>query len=575
MGSLDKETSMDIQFYPTPVSLGVKAFNTFKNRSITRLLEPQAGRGDLVDVVHERASGRYSKVEVDCCEIDFNNQAILREKKYRIVGHDFLSYRGACIYSHILMNPPFASGVRHVFHAWDLLFHGELVAILNAETIRNPYTKERRFLVDIIEQHGAVEFITEAFMSPDTQRQTSVEVAIIHLEKKSNFKEEFIDNLKKEKVKEKMIAIDIEVPKDLVVTKSKIQNMVIAFECAVDAAKSAAKGNARANYYANMLGRSITDETTNCHDSESCVKSVSSELNEVYLKLKERAWSSVFRSTEVLDRLSSQAQKRLESEFSSICDLEFTVDNIYGFLTGLVEQQASIQIEMICDVFDMISKYHPKNRAYYQGWKSNQRHRVNAYRILMTRFIIPANRRDYYTWSNNLAWDDQQMFTDFDKVFSMLDGQHHKTPYGVVNLFSDKYKELSNGERCSSDYFDIRFYPKAGTFHIFPKREDLIDRLNRIVGKQRAWLPQDGQDGSTGFWEQYEKAEAVTGRMDLSSLNSWSLNYGSDSEKERESNKLLEQHEMALERMGIMFDGNSAITYQRDDEGKIPLLMAS
>ena len=94
--------------------------------------------------------------------------------------------------------------------------------------------------------------------------------------------------------------------------------MVIAFECAVEAARSAAKANARANYYANMLGRSITDETTNCHDSESCVKSVTSELNEAYLKLKERAWSSVLRSTEVLDRLSSQAQKRLESEFASI-----------------------------------------------------------------------------------------------------------------------------------------------------------------------------------------------------------------------------------------------------------------
>ena len=566
---------MDNQFYPTPVSLGVKAFNKFKNRRITRLLEPQAGRGDLVDVVHELASGRYSKVEVDCCEIDFNNQAILREKKYRIVGHDFLSYRGACLYSHILMNPPFAFGVQHVLHAWNLLFHGELVAILNAETIRNPYTKERRFLVDIIEQHGSVEFVSEAFMSPDTQRKTPVEVAIIHLEKESNFKAEFIDNLKKEKVEEGMRADDIEVPKDLVVPKSKIQNMVIAFECAVEAARSAAKANARANYYANMLGRSITDETTNCHDSESCVKSVTSELNEAYLKLKERAWSSVLRSTEVLDRLSSQAQKRLESEFASICDLEFTVENIYGFLQGLVEQQGTIQIEMICDVFDMISKYHPENRAYYQGWKSNQKHRVNAYRVLMTRFIIPANRRDYYSWSNSLAWDDQQMFTDFDKVFAMLDGQHHSTPYGVVNLFCDKYKELSSGERCSSDYFDIRFYPKAGTFHIFPRRKDLIDRLNRIVGKHRAWLPQSDQDGSTGFWEQYDKAEAVTRRMDLSRLNLWRLNHGSDGEKEREATQLLEQHEMALERLGIDFDGSNAITDQRDDERKIPLLKAS
>lgn len=555
---------MDNQFYPTPASLAIKAFNKFKSRNITRLLEPQAGRGDLVDVVHEIASGRHNKIEVDCCEIDFNNQAILRQKKYRIVGHDFLSYRGACLYSHIFMNPPFATGVQHVLHAWNLLFHGELVAILNAESLRNPCSKERRFLVDIIEQHGSVEYVSEAFMAPDTKRKTSVEVAIIHLEKESNFKAEFIDSLKREKTDAGISMDDIEVPRDLVVPKSKIQNLVVAFECAVDAAKSAAQANARSNYYANMLGRSITDETTNSQDSENCVKSVTCELNEAYLKLKERAWSSVLRSIEVLDRLSSQAQRRLESEFSSICDLEFTVENIYGFLQGLFVQQETIQIEMICDVFDMISKYHPENRAYYQGWKSNQKHRVNAYRVLMTRFIIPANRRDYYSWANSLAWDDQQMFTDFDKVFAMLDGQHHKTPYGVVNLFCDKYKELSNGERCSSDYFDIRFYPKAGTFHIFPRRKELIDRLNRIVGKHRAWLPQREQDGSTGFWEQYDKAEAVTRQMDLKRLNSWRLNHGSDGEKEREANKLLEQHEMALEKLRIDYDGSNAIADQRD-----------
>lgn len=553
---------MDNQFYPTPKSLAIKAFNKFKNQRITRLLEPQAGRGDLVDVVNELVSDRFTKVEVDCCEIDFQNQAILRAKKYRIVGHDFLSYRGACLYSHIFMNPPFATGVQHVLHAWKLLFHGELVAILNSETIRNPFSKERRFLVDIIEQYGSVEFILEAFMSPDTQRKTMVEVAIVHLEKQSNFKAEFIDSLKKEKMGESDISDDIAVPKDLVVPKSKIQNMVIAFDCAVEAAKSSAQANARAHYYANRLARSITDETTNTHDSEACVKSVTSELNEAYMKLKERAWSSVLRSTEVLDRLSSQAQKRLESSFASICDLEFTVPNIYGFLQGLVDQQVTIQVEMICDVFDMISKYHPENRAYYQGWKSNQKHRVNAYRVLMTRFILPADRRDYYSWSPKLAWDDEKMFSDFDKVFAMLDGQHYETPYGVVNLFSDKFKELCRGERCSSDYFEVRFYPKAGTFHIFPKRKDLIDRLNRVVGKHRAWLPQAEQDASPSFWEQYDKAEAVTRRMDLRRLDTWRLLNGSDADKDRQANLLLEQHSIALEALDIVFDGSPTITDQ-------------
>tara|TARA_R110001583_G_scaffold7080_2_gene35224 strand:- start:2241 stop:2423 length:183 start_codon:yes stop_codon:yes gene_type:complete len=35
------------EFYPTPKSLAIKAIGKFKNKIVTRLLEPEAGRGDL------------------------------------------------------------------------------------------------------------------------------------------------------------------------------------------------------------------------------------------------------------------------------------------------------------------------------------------------------------------------------------------------------------------------------------------------------------------------------------------------------------------------------------------------
>jgi hypothetical protein len=59
----------------------------------------------------------------------------------------------------------------------------------------------------------------------------------------------------------------------------------------------------------------------------------------------------------------------------------------------------------------------------------------------------------------------------------------------------------------SSDYFDVRYYPGAGTIHFFPRSKTLVDRLNRLVGRHRQWLPQDGELVPDAFWLQYEMAE--------------------------------------------------------------------
>jgi hypothetical protein len=64
-----------------------------------------------------------------------------------------------------------------------------------------------------------------------------------------------------------------------------------------------------------------------------------------------------------------------------------------------------------------------------------------------------------------------------------------------------------------STYFDVRFYPGVGTIHFYPTNKAIIDRFNRLVGKERQWLPQDDTQASKAFWEQYDSAEKVTRKM--------------------------------------------------------------
>ena len=124
------------QFYPTPADLGRLAWSKFQNKNFVRVLEPSAGDGALM-VVMPNWNDRYrSRPPVDVLEIDVTKHPLLREKGLNVVGLDFLQFQNGSCYSHIILNPPFSHGVHHVLKAWDIIWDGEVVAILNAETLQ-------------------------------------------------------------------------------------------------------------------------------------------------------------------------------------------------------------------------------------------------------------------------------------------------------------------------------------------------------------------------------------------------------------------------------------------------------
>lgn len=170
----------DLQFYPTPKELAQRAWALFKNKHFTRILEPSAGNGDLADArpwENERYYRGAAPI-IDCCEIDVTKHATLRDKGYQVVGLDFLQFGNAAIYSHIILNPPFANGAAHVLKAYESMWDGEIVAIINADTIRNPFSRDRQMLVSLVEQFGSYEIIEGAFAVPDAERKTDVDVAL-------------------------------------------------------------------------------------------------------------------------------------------------------------------------------------------------------------------------------------------------------------------------------------------------------------------------------------------------------------------------------------------------------------
>lgn len=587
----DSGSIADLQFYPTPQDLAKRAWAKFKNRNIIRLLEPSAGDGALAAVGSDREDRYYSnrRTDIDCCEIDLSKHAALKEHGFNVVGLDFMQFASASAYSHILMNPPFREGVRHVLKAWSLLWNGEIVAIINAESIKNPYSKERQMLVSLIDKHGEVEFIESAFAGPDARRPTEVEVALVYLRKEADYKLDIVgtilEDLRRDSTEDESLAKGFMEHQAVALPASVIENTVLAFNAAVKAMREEVFAEARAGYYAALLGDTMAVRNGDAGKShkDNSIGQVQKTLMNRYIDLKDRAWSGILRSSNVTSRLSSNAQRHVESEFESIKKLEFTVSNIYGFLCGIVESQGEMQLQMACDIFDKFTLFHSENMVFFKGWKSNDRHRTCGMRLKTTRIVLPGHKTESY--SHGLPFETCRMLKDFDLVFAMLDGRR-EPEYGLNQACSDHFNEIRRGARISSSYFDVRYYPGAGTLHLFPSNKDLIDRLNRLVGKRRQWIPPEGERVSDAFWLQYDQAEKFDKEIRsevakaIPSRNYWyspldRMFHGSEAEKEAARQIVDTAITTVLERHGINVDFQIGPSSQQPGQHQIPLLEAA
>lgn len=573
----------NLQFYPTPPDLARRVWKKFKS-DFVRILEPSAGNGDLL---HNHTFGyeweRRGAPGIDCCEIDVSRHATLRANNFNVVGLDFLQYGSGAHYSHIIMNPPFADGAKHVLKAWDILWDGEIAAIVNAETIRNPYSRERQFLAKLIEAHGEVEFVEGAFAVGEAERKTDVDIAIVYLRKRANA-DSIVGDLLAELRRDTNadgLADQYKEFNALTLPNSAVENLVIAFDAAVQSMRDSVFSEARAGYYASLLGATMAERSGEMEKKSTKVSAewVQKQIGERYLDLKDRAWTNILRSSNITSRLSSAVQRRLENEFEQIKQLEFTVSNIYGFICGLIDQQGKLQIDMICDVFDQICKFHSENAVWFKGWKSNDRHRAGL-RIKTTRFILPGHKVE--SWNRDLSWDSRRLLADFDKVFAMLAGDHGP-PMGLEAAFSMNFEALKRGARVRSSYFEVRFFPGAGTIHFFPRDKKLIDRLNRVVGRHRAWLPPEGAKVSDAFWLQYEQAEKfdreVQAEINRAHKGSyWDHPLHKVHRPIEESAKALEAIDEAVTR--VLEKHGISVEYQIEDQpatnrGQLPLLAAA
>lgn len=465
----------------------------------------------------DRAREKFSHLsEVSAVEINIEHHASLRELDVKVIGYDFLQVSSLATVGHVIMNPPFAEGVKHVLHAWDLVYDAEIVAIVNAESIKNPYSQDRVRLLELIEKHGTVEFLQSQFVN-DVERTTEVEVALIYLEKvpsKYLDMDALLAGLRKGD--SHMSELDPAVCNALALPSNFINDTCYRFEQAVEAARKASEAEAIADHLMGGIGLTLEDMQAkgvgnDFRESTGSVrKSANDEFRKRYDDLKKRAWAQIIRSSLLTEKLSNQARRKIEATSQSIYELEFCISNVHGFLAGVIGSLGEIYQDMVCDLFDTIIERSSDNVVFYRSWKSNQKHRIGV-RIRKTRFIIP--RFSVSNYGGSLEYESRHFLADIDKVFGYLHGITEAYD-GLVNGFERNH--VLGGDRIATKFFDFRYYKGAGTIHFYPKSEAVVEKINLFVGKLRRWIPGDFSEANQDFQTQYDKGETLTKEyMDL------------------------------------------------------------
>ncbi len=471
------------QFYPTPRELLEIIFHDTDWKEISTILEPSAGNGDICDYMIEKA-GEYPhynrSLDIDCIEINRNRQAMLKGKGYRVIYDNFLDFQTYKQYDLIAMNPPFAEGEKHLLKALEIQKNGgNIMCILNAETLKNPYTNERKLLMRKLKEYGAVvEYRQSAFSQAEIR--TDVEVAVIKVSIPQPEDVSYIfEQLRKSP---KYAEAERHYEQTDVAANDIVEAIISQYEMELEAGIRLLR-----EYHAMepKIMSSFDRESYKVPVISMKVCDGEASINRYVEAVRRKYWSALFRNPKFTRGMTSEMQSGYLAKVSRLENYDFNKYNIRTIQIEMLSHMTRGIEKCIVDLFDELSYRHSmgceKNIHYFNGWKTNRAWIINK------KVIIPVYDVFSDIWHKfRYSYSVTQKLYDIEKVFDYLAGM----PSGDSSLLyilrrSEDEQESKNIE---FRYFICNFY-KKGTCHIVFKDEELLKKFNIFGARQKGWLP--------------------------------------------------------------------------------------
>jgi len=539
-------------FYPTPGHLIEKMLFSLDFNRIKSILEPEAGKGDIIEKIKEKEgcmSDRWSKFsfDIDCIEQDENLRHILKGKGYRLVHNDFLTYDTMKEYDLIIMNPPFSNGCKHLLKALGMQKRngGAVVCLLNAETLRNQCNNDRVMLARLLEEYGAdIEYIKNAFT--DAERKTDVEIVLIKVQLPEVKRQSFIfDGLKKTQEQREYK----ETESACLAENDLFNSIVNQYKLEVEAGIKLIK-----EYYAMspyILSAFCKDEKTGeITQKGGCILDLDLSTNDKgkyrnqlsingYIReVRGKYWNALFQNEKFIGQLTGNLRHDFYNRLEDLKDYDFSLYNIFELKIEMQKNVVSGVEDTIIALFDELSHKHywdkdnSSNIHYYNGWKTNKSWYINE------KVIIPLSAWDtiWNQFSVN-KYTIVEKLQDVEKCFNYLDsGLTDAIDLKETLEFSQEYGETRN---IMLKYFNITFY-KKGTCHITFTNPEILKKFNIFGSQKKGWLP------------------PAYGKKKYKDMTAEEKTVVNEFEGEKEYNKVMNNTKYYL------FDGNSSMNFLED-----------
>lgn len=487
-------------YYPTPIHLINKMLSGIDFKQIQSVLEPSAGDGNLIEQVKNKLKYSHSygynkeyNFDLDTIEINDNLRYILQGKGYRIVNDDYLSYNSYKRYDLIIMNPPFESGDKHLLKAISMQ-PSKIVCLLNAETLKNPYSNIRKDLLRKLEELNAnIEYIQNAFY--DAERKANVEIALIKIDiPKLKDDSIILSNLKQKE--QYRIKNESSYVSDQLVSSDYIKGIIEQYNYEVQAGlKLIDEYNAMQPLLINSFDKDYfsrspilklslerKDDDNNCSLANSYIKQV-----------RVKYWWALFNNKEFMGLFTNNLRQKYVNKINKLKDYDFSFYNIYTIRIELSKEMVKGVEDTILALFDEFSHKHywydetSKNIHYFNGWKSNSCFKINK------KVIIPLQGyRDLeYSWGGfkPTHYDVIDKLMDIEKVFNYLSvGTNINVEDIDLKQVLEFAQNYGDSKKIKTRYVTIDFY-KKGTAHLTFNNEDLLHRFNIFGSQSKNWLP--------------------------------------------------------------------------------------
>ena len=465
------------EFYPTPYHIALQMLSeTYLTRS-HEILEPSAGRGDLVDAIHKcvEEHSRYDKNRnnVDVIEIDDGLRNVLRGKGERVVHDDFLTFATRKRYDFIIMNPPFSNGDEHLLYALKFVKQGgTVICLLNEETLLNPYTNRRKQLKKQLDGWNAdIGYLGNVFHNAD--RPTGVGIALVKVNRPEE-QEGFsilLDDLKRDEQKEQ--------------EKRQADNWLIdsdPIQAAIQQYRFEEKAglNLIREYEALLpyMKKSLVNE------SYTPLIEIKTTPNTYVEETRYKYWEALFAMPEFTKQLTRNLYEKLNERLDEFRHYDFTEVNILALQAELSRNVIAGVKDTIMHLFDELSYKHSwskdsdRNTHYFDGWKTNKAWKINK------KVIIPLNLYGSYGLNE---YETFRRVNDIEKCLDFLNGNKSWSGPTTDELLR-KAKDDGQFSKVQLRHIEITFY-KKGTSHIVFRDDELLERFNAFGCNGKGWLP--------------------------------------------------------------------------------------